>query len=58
MADQPRRWTLEINADGEAVRGEIADEAGGIRTFSSWIALLAAMHELTVEASREEPRPG
>lgn len=42
MAD-PRRITLEIEADGPPIHGRLLTGADGARAFTGWMSLLAAL---------------
>jgi hypothetical protein len=47
MSDPLRQAHLTIGFDGDRVAGELRDERGGLRAFSSWLDLISALGALS-----------
>jgi hypothetical protein len=52
MSQDPLRMSLELDPGAEPISGRLYEELGGVRAFSGWLGLFAAL-----EAAAAEPTP-
>jgi hypothetical protein len=51
-----KRLTLDLDSEGEPIRGRIEEESGAARSFHGWLGLAAALGSVLSSRSPDRPR--